>query len=241
MILRLSRSTDFRNAWKTAGGSRYRGRSAMPGPRMGPGGPHTPLGSGDGDYARGPRASLRHRTEHGRLRHVGTGGRMSNRFAAAVPICGGGDPRWAEQLKDLPIWVFHGAKDDTVPLSALRRWSTPWSPRAATCSLRFIRTRVTTAGRRPTTIRGFTSGARTAAAIGPNLTWAAPLRRIGVDVTIIITMLYVRNDPIQLVWMVKQAGRLNASSPQPPVFPLPRPPPLAAAEAKGGLFLGLHP
>ncbi|MGO8751511.1 MAG: prolyl oligopeptidase family serine peptidase [Thermoguttaceae bacterium] len=41
-----------------------------------------------------------------------------DRFAAAVPICGGGDPRWAEQLKDLPIWVFHGAKDDTVPLSA---------------------------------------------------------------------------------------------------------------------------
>jgi predicted peptidase len=41
-----------------------------------------------------------------------------DRFAAAAPICGGGDPRWAEQLKDLPIWVFHGAKDDTVPLSA---------------------------------------------------------------------------------------------------------------------------
>ncbi len=35
--------------------------------------------------------------------------------------------------------------------------------------------------------------------------WAAPLRRAGVDVTTIITILYVRNDPIQLVWMVKQA------------------------------------
>ena len=39
------------------------------------------------------------------------------------------------------------------------------------------------------------------------------------DVTIIIRMLYVRNDPIRLVWMVKQADRLNASSTQPPVLP----------------------
>ncbi len=38
-------------------------------------------------------------------------------FAAAVPICGGGDPGFAERLKDLPIWVFHGAEDDVVPLS----------------------------------------------------------------------------------------------------------------------------
>jgi predicted peptidase len=40
-----------------------------------------------------------------------------DRFAAAVPICGGGDPRWAGRLKGLPIWGFHGARDDTVPLS----------------------------------------------------------------------------------------------------------------------------
>ncbi|MBI3469587.1 MAG: prolyl oligopeptidase family serine peptidase, partial [Planctomycetes bacterium] len=33
------------------------------------------------------------------------------RFAAIVPICGGGDPASAKRLKDLPIWVFHGAKD----------------------------------------------------------------------------------------------------------------------------------
>ena len=37
------------------------------------------------------------------------------RFAAVVPICGGGDPTSAERLKDLPIWVFHGADDTTVP------------------------------------------------------------------------------------------------------------------------------
>jgi len=38
------------------------------------------------------------------------------RFAAIAPICGGGDPKQADRLKDLPIWVFHGAKDPTVPL-----------------------------------------------------------------------------------------------------------------------------
>lgn len=39
------------------------------------------------------------------------------RFAAAAPICGGGNPMLAEKLKRLPIWVFHGAMDEIVPLS----------------------------------------------------------------------------------------------------------------------------
>ena len=38
------------------------------------------------------------------------------RFAAAVPICGGGDPQYVERIKDLPIWDFHGGKDPTVPI-----------------------------------------------------------------------------------------------------------------------------
>ena len=37
------------------------------------------------------------------------------RFAAIAPICGGGNPADAKKLKDLPIWVFHGGKDTTVP------------------------------------------------------------------------------------------------------------------------------
>jgi len=41
-------------------------------------------------------------------------------FAAAVPICGGGDPETAALFKDVPIWVFHGAKDDVVPPEASR-------------------------------------------------------------------------------------------------------------------------
>ena len=38
------------------------------------------------------------------------------RFAAIAPICGGGQPFMARRLKDLPIWVFHGGKDPTVPV-----------------------------------------------------------------------------------------------------------------------------
>jgi len=38
------------------------------------------------------------------------------KFAALAPICGGGNPPEAGKLARLPIWVFHGAKDTTVPL-----------------------------------------------------------------------------------------------------------------------------
>ena len=38
-----------------------------------------------------------------------------NRFAAIVPICGGGEVYWSETLAHIPAWVFHGAKDSAVP------------------------------------------------------------------------------------------------------------------------------
>ncbi len=37
------------------------------------------------------------------------------RFAAIVPICGGGAPYVADRLKHVPVWAFHGARDDVVP------------------------------------------------------------------------------------------------------------------------------
>ena len=48
------------------------------------------------------------------------------RFAALVPICGGGPwmygfPDKVSVLKDIPVWVFHGAKDKTVLPSESRR------------------------------------------------------------------------------------------------------------------------
>ncbi|MEQ8786382.1 MAG: prolyl oligopeptidase family serine peptidase [Pirellulaceae bacterium] len=39
------------------------------------------------------------------------------RFAAIVPICGGGEARWARNYGKLPVWVFHGAKDTAVPVA----------------------------------------------------------------------------------------------------------------------------
>ncbi len=36
--------------------------------------------------------------------------------AAAVPICGGGDPSTVARFKDVPIHCYHGAKDPTVPV-----------------------------------------------------------------------------------------------------------------------------
>jgi predicted peptidase len=44
-----------------------------------------------------------------------------DKFAAAVPICGGGDWHQAEAIKHVPIWAFHGAKDDVVPRDQSRR------------------------------------------------------------------------------------------------------------------------
>ena len=38
-------------------------------------------------------------------------------FAAVAPICGGGQPRITRKMINIPVWVFHGAKDTVVPLS----------------------------------------------------------------------------------------------------------------------------
>lgn len=41
-------------------------------------------------------------------------------FAAAIPICGGGDEAQASKLADVPIWAFHGTKDKVVPVERSR-------------------------------------------------------------------------------------------------------------------------
>jgi predicted peptidase len=51
------------------------------------------------------------------------------RFAAIAPICGGGTPlstrlsdeRRKADVRNLPIWAFHGAKDPVVPLEESQR------------------------------------------------------------------------------------------------------------------------
>ncbi len=51
------------------------------------------------------------------------------RFAAMIPICGGGEllnirfanPDKSEALKTLAVWAFHGAKDNVVPVTESER------------------------------------------------------------------------------------------------------------------------
>jgi predicted peptidase len=44
--------------------------------------------------------------------------RYPRRFAALVPIAFRIEPYWDVcALKDIPVWAFHGAKDDVIPLS----------------------------------------------------------------------------------------------------------------------------
>jgi predicted peptidase len=42
------------------------------------------------------------------------------RFAAVVPICGGGDEAQAARLTAVPIWAVHGADDKAVPVERSR-------------------------------------------------------------------------------------------------------------------------
>ena len=37
-------------------------------------------------------------------------------FAAAFAICGGDNPENSKKYKSTPLWLFHGSKDDIVPV-----------------------------------------------------------------------------------------------------------------------------
>lgn len=39
-----------------------------------------------------------------------------DRFAAIAPVCGGGSRAIAYRARNVPVWAFHGAKDQVVPL-----------------------------------------------------------------------------------------------------------------------------
>ena len=42
-------------------------------------------------------------------------------FAAAVPLCGGGDASRIAVARTLPIWAFHGGQDPVVPVTESER------------------------------------------------------------------------------------------------------------------------
>ena len=44
------------------------------------------------------------------------------RFAAIIPVCGSySHPEKAHNLKNVPVWAFHGAKDRVVPITAAKK------------------------------------------------------------------------------------------------------------------------
>lgn len=45
---------------------------------------------------------------------------VPQKIAAAVPICGGGEPEQASKFKDVPVWAFHGEADPVVPVKSTR-------------------------------------------------------------------------------------------------------------------------
>lgn len=47
--------------------------------------------------------------------------KYENYFAAIVPICGGGDTKDIWKLRHTPVWCFHGAKDEVVPMESSKR------------------------------------------------------------------------------------------------------------------------
>lgn len=46
--------------------------------------------------------------------------RRPDLFAAALPVCGGGDPAQAAAFRTLPLWTFHGASDEIIPVTRTR-------------------------------------------------------------------------------------------------------------------------
>lgn len=51
-------------------------------------------------------------------------GRVPGKIAAAIPICGGGNPALAAAFKDIPIHAFHGDADEAVPVGKTREMIT---------------------------------------------------------------------------------------------------------------------
>ena len=47
--------------------------------------------------------------------------RRPNMWAAAIPVCGGGDPSSVEVFKHIPIWAWHGSNDKAVPVENTRQ------------------------------------------------------------------------------------------------------------------------
>lgn len=56
-------------------------------------------------------------------------------FAAIAPICGWGDQRIASKLTKMPIWVFHGEKDDVVSVERSKEMERYLQEAGGSCKL----------------------------------------------------------------------------------------------------------
>jgi len=54
---------------------------------------------------------------YGSWHFIGTSPEM---FAAAIPVCGGGEPTLAPNMVSVSVWAFHGEKDRNVPVKGSR-------------------------------------------------------------------------------------------------------------------------
>lgn len=48
-------------------------------------------------------------------------GTYPDAFAAIIPLCGDGNPQLGPKLAGVPVWAFHGEKDESVPVQGSRR------------------------------------------------------------------------------------------------------------------------
>lgn len=48
------------------------------------------------------------------------GSKKADRWAAIVPVAGGGKIEWVAALKDVPVWAFHGSADHSMPVEKTR-------------------------------------------------------------------------------------------------------------------------
>jgi poly(3-hydroxybutyrate) depolymerase len=59
--------------------------------------------------------------------------RYPKKFAAAIPMSGGGDSTEVDKIKNVPIWDFHGEKDSVVPVSESRKMINALERRGLEC------------------------------------------------------------------------------------------------------------
>jgi predicted peptidase len=62
--------------------------------------------------------------------------RRGNRFAAVVPVCGGGDPSTAGRMTGVPFLIAHGAEDPVVPVEQSRMMDVALRGAGATVTLK---------------------------------------------------------------------------------------------------------